>query len=144
MQVIYNFTSQYVSFLVTSESLAGTLNLIITIINESNSSDSSNLDYPKIYNKNSWILFIEILSLIFIIFGTLIYNEMIVIRKWGLDENTKKALYIKGMKDFFITFKEYEDNEDGDMDDELLNNDDNDDDKKKNDNDYKVIELKSS
>ena len=64
MQVIYNFTSQYVSFLVTSESLAGTLNLIIMIIKNSNSSDSSKFNYPKIYHNNSWILFFEILSLL--------------------------------------------------------------------------------
>ena len=35
-----------------------------------------------------------------IIFGTLMYNEMIVINKWGLDENTKRGLYIKGQKDY--------------------------------------------
>jgi len=91
MEVIYIFTSQYVSFLVVSESVAGTLILFTNIILDSN--------YNGIY-KNIIYIIVEIVALIMIIFGTLMYNEMIVINKWGLNENTKRGLYIKGQKDY--------------------------------------------
>ena len=86
MKTIYIYTSQYVSFLVVSESFGGTLNLFINII--------SGEDYPKIY-ENIIFIIAEIISVIIIIFGTLMYNEMIIINKFGLQENTKIGLLIK-------------------------------------------------
>ena len=91
MQAIYIYTSQYVSFLVVAESFGGVLNLFINII--------SNDDYPKIY-KNIIFIIVEIICVIIIILGTLIYNEMIIINKFGLQENTNIGLHIKDKTDY--------------------------------------------
>ena len=91
MQAIYIYTSQYVSFLVVAESFGGVLNLFINII--------SNDDYPKIY-KNIIFIIAEIICVIIIISGTLIYNEMIIINKFGLQENTNIGLHIKEKTDY--------------------------------------------
>ena len=100
MKIIYIYTSQYVSFLVVSESVAGTVNLLIN----------------KAYGKgflhdfsHPIIIIIEILSLIIVTFGTLMYNEIIVINKWGLHEKTKNFLLLKGEEDFIISSMEVED-----------------------------------
>ena len=100
MKIIYIYTSQYVSFLVISESVAGTVNLLI------------NKAYGKgffhIYHDIIYII-IEILSLIIVTFGTLMYNEIIVINKWGLHEKTKNFLLLKGEEDFIISSMEVDD-----------------------------------
>ena len=104
MEVIYIFTSQYVSFLIVSESFAGVLNFLINInINDGKS--------PSPYKNNTFI-FIDILSLITITFGTLMYNEMIIINKWGLQENTKTGLLLKEQNDFIIAMDEVGGNND--------------------------------
>ena len=147
MKVIYIFTSQYVSFLVTSESVAATINLYINYINRS-SFQEKEYEYYEFYGKIYFIF--EFLSLFIIIFGTLLYNEMIVITICGLDENTKKGLYFKGMNDLFITINELGDNEDDEEEDEdednnNSNHDINDDKKnKKSKKKEQNIELKSS
>ena len=106
MEVIYIFTSQYVSFLIVSESFAGVLNFLINInINDGKS--------PSPYKNNTFI-FIDILSLITITFGTLMYNEMIIINKWGLQENTKTGLLLKEQNDFIIAMDEVGGNDEND------------------------------
>ena len=106
MEVIYIFTSQYVSFLIVSESFAGVLNFLINI----NINDGK---FPSPY-KNSTFIFIDILSLITITFGTLMYNEMIIINKWGLQENTKTGLLLKEQNDFIIAMDEVGGNDEND------------------------------
>ena len=110
MKVIYIYTSQYVSFLIISESLASTINIFI---------DSFDIQKDMPFYKNPITMLLALLSLIIIIFATLMYNEMIIIKKWGLDEKTKENLLIKGKEDYEETFKN---NEGEDSDDE---NDDN-------------------
>ena len=106
MEVIYIFTSQYVSFLIVSESFAGVLNFLINI----NINDGK---FPSPYKNNTFI-FIDILSLITITFGTLMYNEMIIINKWGLQENTKTGLLLKEQNDFIIAMDEVGGNDEND------------------------------
>ena len=95
IEIIYIFTSQYASFLIVSESLAGTLNFLINI----------NITEENIPFKKEMFLPIELLSLLFVIFGTLMYNEMIIINKCGLQENTKNGLLIKERKESQSTIK---------------------------------------
>ena len=109
MQAIYIYTSQYVSFLVISESFGATVNLLINII--------SGEDYPKIYENNIFII-AEIISIIIIIFGTLMYNEMIIVNKFGLEENTKRGLHIKEKADFNVANNEILLKDQDDSDDE--------------------------
>ena len=86
LKVIYYFSSQSVSFLLISESITGSITEIINFF----SSDDSN--YVNII-----FLTIDILIILLTSFGTLVYNEIIVLKKWGLDKNvareiTKRAL----------------------------------------------------
>ena len=58
-----------------------------------NSGKKNNFSHDK-----KGIIF-EIISLIIITFGALIYNEIIIINKYHLNENTKKELLIKELKE---------------------------------------------
>ena len=107
MKIIYIFTSQCVSFLIVSESLAGTLNFLINI----------NITEENIPFNKEMFLTIELLSLLFVIFGTLMYNEMIIINKCGLQENTKNGLLIKERKESQSTIKIDKDNDEIDEED---------------------------
>ena len=109
MQIIYIYTSQYVSFLVVAESFGGVLNFFINII--------INDDNPKIY-KNIIFIIAEIIFIIIIIFGTLIYNEIIIINKFGLQENTNRGLHIKEKTDFIIAHNENNENDEESDEDE--------------------------
>ena len=114
VKIIYIFNSQYVSFLIISESLAGTVNLLVNYF------DEYAPDSIYIYKESHFTLIIvELLSLSIIIFGTLMYNEMIIINKWGLQEYTKKGLLLKEKNDF--TNDEDEDNQDNENKDESIN-----------------------
>lgn len=90
MKVIDIFTAQYVSFVVVAECFGSTLSYSYQIIK------------TNIYNKQyidliQWI--VDILSLIVILFGTLLYNEMIIINRYGLNKNTKNGLLISETKE---------------------------------------------
>ena len=109
MKVIDKFTAQYVSFVIVAECFGSTMS-----------------NYYKFFNKmrNGKIyiylfeFIIDILSLIVILFGTLLYNEMIIINRYGLNKNTKTGLLISGNIEMnnFIYFSDNE-NEQSSMDD---------------------------
>jgi hypothetical protein len=79
MKVIYIFNSQYVSFLVISETIAASIVIFL----------------DKDIEKSVVTNIIEIISLIFVIFGTLVYNEIIIINLFGLETKTKKYLTLE-------------------------------------------------
>lgn len=112
MQIIFIFSSQDVSFLIVCESVAGTINFFL----------HDEEDYKAFH------AIIEICSLIIIIFGTLVYNEIIVINICGLQEYTKNKIRIKAKEDFLNATSQIElhrgndsDGED-DIDDEYKEN----------------------
>jgi hypothetical protein len=78
MKVIYIFNSQYVSFLVISETVGAT---IVMFLKEKNTKFVTNI--------------LEIISLFLVIFGTLMYNEIIIINLFGLETKTKKNLTLE-------------------------------------------------
>ena len=79
-KIIYIFTPQHVGFcLVIIYMLTAIKNMILEG------------DFQKEF---FYCLFI-IISLLFIAFGTLIFNEMILINCWGLNENTKSGIIDK-------------------------------------------------
>ena len=120
VKTIYIYTSQYVSFLIVSESVGGTLNLIINMISKK---DDEDYYYLKFY-KNYYLLIPEIISVIIITFGTLMYNEMIIINKCGLQEKTKRELLIKEKKDYSTANdKDFSNNEENDDNDNDANED---------------------
>ena len=79
--IIYYFSSQSVSFLIISESLTGSICSIII--------------YFKFFKDTLLGIFIFVIELIVIListFGTLLYDEIIVIKKCGLDANVAKEI----------------------------------------------------
>jgi len=82
MKVTYIFTPQHLSFLNTVYYM-------------------SILILYRILNNFSLTIFIcEIIILIFMTFSALIFSEMIIINKWGLNKNTKKGLLIRERQEF--------------------------------------------
>ena len=78
--VIYNFSSQSVSFLIISESFAGSIKEIIDFFN-------------KDKNKTSIaISIIEMILVILIGIATMIYEEIIVIRLCGLEKDVREEI----------------------------------------------------
>ena len=82
MNVIYIFNSHHISFL-----------LVIIIVDNT---IQQFFDKDSIYDlkETKGIIYftIDILALIIILIGTLIFNEMIIINAFGLNEKTKKGL----------------------------------------------------
>ena len=77
IKLIYIFTPQHISF----------LNVVFFMFR---------LFFYRISNNYSIIITIcEIIVSLFMIFATLLFSEMIIINKWGLNENTKRELIIK-------------------------------------------------
>ena len=114
LKIIYYFSSQSVSFLVISESVSGSILLIIKFI--------------KCENKDMFtiiLVIMEIIGIILIAFTTLLYDEIIIIKKWGLDENVKKVIIRRGIEDVKKTI-ELELSKNSTMDENnLLDNEDN-------------------
>ena len=81
MKVIYLFTPQHVGFLNVVISLKN----YILYISSKNSEDSKNIIF----------IIITILSLFIIIISTLIFNEMIIVKVFGLDKDTKPGMLHK-------------------------------------------------
>ena len=81
LNVIYNFSSQSVSFLIVSESLAGSIKGIIDFFDEENNTTT-----------NIVISIIEIILLVLIGITTMIYEEIIVFRFWGLEKDVREEI----------------------------------------------------
>ena len=109
MKVIYNFSPQHVSFLNVVYYLFILLKCRLTI-----------KDKP-------YIIIIDIICMAIIILSTLIFNEMLILKFWGLNQNTQVGFLAKEEKEL----KEMSSIENGNDDDD---DDENEDDGKKNDN----------
>ena len=73
LKVIYYFSSQSVSFLIIAESITGSITQIIKDIGSGN---------DKFY-----FIIMEIIAILIALFATLIYDEIIIIKKCEFDEN---------------------------------------------------------
>jgi hypothetical protein len=96
IKIIYHFSSQSVSFLVISESVTGSINEIIEFIKDENKEPLDIL-----------LLILEMIGILIIAFATLLYDEVIIIKKWKLDENVKSGIISRGEEDM-IKLKELE------------------------------------
>ena len=111
-KVIYNFSSQSVSFLVISESLTGNIAEIIKFFT------SKNHDYHIV------ILLIDIIVILITTFATLIYDEILVIKKCGLDRNIAKEIRLRAKRDIYsigILDDETVDEEEGEEEESKIN-----------------------
>ena len=80
LKVIYFFSSQSVSFLIISESITGSIAEIINYWLSDNKYDKITLSFS------------EITVILIITFATLVYDEIIIIKKCGLDLNVAKEI----------------------------------------------------
>ena len=85
MKIIYYFSSQSVSFLIISETITSSVSNIIKYFI---SGDNYN-NYKGYY---FIILLIEIIVIFNSLTATLIYDEIIVIKKWGLEKDVAKEI----------------------------------------------------
>ena len=81
LKIIYHFSSQSVSFLVISESVTGSINEIIYFIKD-----------PEKEATDIILLILELIGILIIAFATLLYDEVIIIKKWNLDQNVKSGI----------------------------------------------------
>ena len=88
LKIIYHFSSQSVSFLVISESVTGSINEIIDFIKDEDKDISHII-----------LLILEMIGILIIAFATLLYDEVIIIKKWNLDKNVKKGIIKRGEAD---------------------------------------------
>ena len=85
VKVIYYFSAQSVSFLIISESIACSIADIIKYFKE------NSFDIVNIIN-----LFIEIIVILNTSFGTLVYDEILIIKKCGMDLNVRTEIALRG------------------------------------------------
>ena len=86
MKVIYYFSSQSVSFLIISESITGSIYYIIDAI-------KSNKELESILS------FAEIIVILITTFATLIFDEIIIIHKCGLDKDAEREIALRAEDD---------------------------------------------
>ena len=82
LKIIYNLSAQSVSVLIIGKSLAGS---IVEIINYS--TDDNKKTFLDII-----LLIMEFLVILIITFATLVYDEIIIIKKCNLDVDTRKGI----------------------------------------------------
>ena len=83
IKVIYYFSSQSVSFLIISEVITGSIAEIIKFF------------VSEKYDYHIFTLLIEIIVVFISTFGTLIYDEILVIKKWGFDINVAAEIRLR-------------------------------------------------
>ena len=94
LKIIYHFSSQSVSFLVISESVTGSILQIINFINDTKKDPEDII-----------LVIVEIIGIIILAFSTLLYDEIIIIKKWGLEVNVRKEISNRGKEDFTKTIE---------------------------------------
>ena len=121
LKIIYNYSSQSVSFLIISESFAGFINRAIEI-------------YPSFGYIELWEYFccaMEIIAVLIILLSSLVYDEIIIINKWGLNNNLKTNITarseteIKNMYKISDTLTPYSILYDGESEDKNIEKNDN-------------------
>ena len=85
LKIIYRFSIQSVSFLYISICLGGSIVKIYDYI----IADKRPVDYTF------YVLF-ELIGTLIVLFATLVYDEVIIVNKWGLNENVKLGIIKRG------------------------------------------------
>ena len=98
LKVIYKFSAQSVSFLIVSESITYSIAEIIKFA-ISDKRDSELIVF----------LLLDILVIIITAIGTLIYDEILVIKKWGLDLNIAHKISKRAMREINSLYHLYSD-----------------------------------
>jgi len=94
LKIIFHFSSQSVSFLVISESITGSIFQIIDFIKDK---DKELIEYV--------LVIMELIGILIIAFATLLYDEVVIINKCGLNENVRKGIISRGEKEVVKTIE---------------------------------------
>ena len=94
MKIIFHFSSQSVSFLVISESITGSIFQIIDFIKDT---DKEPIEFV--------LVIMELIGILIIAFATLLYDEVVIINKCGLNENVRKGIISRGEKEVVKTIE---------------------------------------
>ena len=90
-KIIYNSSAQSVSLLIISQSVSGAIYEVVDFIR--NQQNKKTMDII--------LLIIRICGIIFIAFSTLVYDEVVIIKKWGLDKKVKISIERGAILDTF-------------------------------------------
>ena len=113
MKIIYIFSSQSVSFLIISTSIASSINDIIDFITKENKGKNKIYDYLG--------FFFELFALIIIFFATMVYDEIIIVNKCGLNLNVKKGIQNRSFIEFNKTINQLENPDESSDNTEIIN-----------------------
>ena len=94
LKIIFHFSSQSVSFLVISESITGSIFQIIDFIKDT---DKEPIEFV--------LVIMELIGILIIAFATLLYDEVVIINKCGLNENVRKGIISRGEKEVVKTIE---------------------------------------
>ena len=92
LKIVYLFSSQSVSILIISTSIAGSIKDIIGFFN---TEDKTKI---TIYNYLEFVF--GLIAIFTVVFGTLIHEEIIIINKWGLNLDVKRGIENRSLSDF--------------------------------------------
>ena len=87
IKIIYHYSFQSVSFLIISQSFGGSITRFIDI-------------FKKEISISGWgvfVIFLEIICILMILFASLVYDEIIIINKWELNKNVKLGIINRGV-----------------------------------------------
>ena len=101
-KIIYHYSSQSVSFLRISQSFGSSITKFIGIFGNNNNKNNIDRGWKII------LIILEFISVIIILFASLVYDEIVIINKWGLNKNVKLGIIYRGVLDTKDTFRERE------------------------------------
>ena len=101
-KIIYHYSSQSVSFLRISQSFGSSITKFIGIFGNNNNKNNIDRGWKII------LIILEFISVIIILFASLVYDEIVIINKWGLNKNVKLGIIHRGLLDTKDTFRERE------------------------------------
>ena len=101
-KIIYHYSSQSVSFLRISQSFGSSITKFIGIFGNNNNKNNIGRGWKII------LIILEFISVIIILFASLVYDEIVIINKWGLNKNVKLGIIYRGVLDTKDTFRERE------------------------------------
>ena len=86
LKIIYHYSSQSVSFLIISQSFGGFISRFVIITKEEQESN----EYKY------FLIILEFIGILIALFATLVYDEIIIINKWDLNNNVKIGIINRG------------------------------------------------
>ena len=104
MRIIYLFSSQSVSFLIISQTIAGAIKDIINFFLESNKNSIPFYSYLS--------FFFGLIAIVIIVIGTMVYDEIIIVNKWDLNLNVKKGIIERAELDLRNSILDYDNHKD--------------------------------